>query len=140
MYGAVFTQRVGALGMQQLIIAPRSPWQSPYVERLIGTVRRQCLDQLIILNAAVLVRETRKTTRLVTRVFIVSWDECANRFYGRQANRAAEMVKSGGPAAIPLWSCSRGRGEVDRAVPPGSGSWAPGRRPPTAPDMNKKAL
>jgi putative transposase len=51
-YGAAFTQRVLALGMEQLKIAPRSPWQSPYVERLIGTVRRECLDQLIILNAA----------------------------------------------------------------------------------------
>jgi transposase InsO family protein len=51
-YGAVFTQRVRALGMKELKIAPRSPWQNPYVERLIGTVRRECLDQLLILNAA----------------------------------------------------------------------------------------
>ena len=51
-YGAVFTQRVRALGMKELNIAPRCPWQNPYVERLIGTLRRECLDQLLILNAA----------------------------------------------------------------------------------------
>ena len=61
-YGAVFTQRVWALGMKELKIAPRSPWQNPYVERLIGTVRRECLDQLIILNAAHL-------HRILTRFF-----------------------------------------------------------------------
>ena len=61
-YGAVFTQRVRALGMKELKIAPRSPWQNPYVERLIGTVRRECLDQLLILNAAHL-------HRILTRFF-----------------------------------------------------------------------
>jgi hypothetical protein len=32
------------------VIAPRSPWQSPYVERLIGSIRRDCLDHVIVLN------------------------------------------------------------------------------------------
>jgi hypothetical protein len=40
------------LGLEQVRIAPRSPWQSPYVERLIGSVRRDCLDHLIVLNQA----------------------------------------------------------------------------------------
>jgi putative transposase len=30
--------------------APRSPWQNPYVERFIGTVRRECLDHVVVLN------------------------------------------------------------------------------------------
>ena len=51
-YGAAFTERVLALGMEQLKIAPRSPWQNPCVERLIGSLRRECFDQLVILNAA----------------------------------------------------------------------------------------
>ena len=41
-----------ALGFEQLRIAPRSPWQSPYVERLIGSLRRECLDHVIVLNRA----------------------------------------------------------------------------------------
>jgi transposase InsO family protein len=38
------------MGIEEVVIAPRSPWQSPYVERLIGSIRRHCLDQVILLN------------------------------------------------------------------------------------------
>jgi hypothetical protein len=50
-YGQAFRQRVLALGMQELRIAPHAPWQSPYVERLIGSIRRECLDHVIVFNA-----------------------------------------------------------------------------------------
>ena len=33
-----------------MLIAPRSPWQNPYVERLVGSIRRECLDHWIVLN------------------------------------------------------------------------------------------
>jgi putative transposase len=49
-YGAVFASRAHALGIQEVTIAPRSPWQNPYVERLIGTLRRDCLDHIVVLN------------------------------------------------------------------------------------------
>jgi len=49
-YGCEFTQRVIALGIKQVLIAARSPWQSPYVERVIGSIRRDCLDHTIIFN------------------------------------------------------------------------------------------
>ncbi len=49
-YGAYFKRRVAELGIQQVLTAPRSPWQSPYVERVIGSVRRECLDHVIVLN------------------------------------------------------------------------------------------
>ena len=49
-YGAVFSSRVHSLGIQEVKIAPRSPWQNPYVERLIETLRRECLDHEIVLN------------------------------------------------------------------------------------------
>lgn len=41
-----------ATGMQEIPTAPRSPWQNAYVERFIGSVRRECLDHVIIVNAA----------------------------------------------------------------------------------------
>ena len=51
-YGPEFRCRAGALGLEEVRIAPRSPWQSPYVERLIGSVRRECPDHVIVLNQA----------------------------------------------------------------------------------------
>jgi hypothetical protein len=38
------------MGIEELLTAPRSPWQNPYVERLIGSIRRGCLNQFVILN------------------------------------------------------------------------------------------
>ncbi len=39
-----------SLGIEDVLTAPRSPWQNPYVERLIGSIRRDCLDHVIVLN------------------------------------------------------------------------------------------
>jgi putative transposase len=41
-----------AMGMHEVLTAPRSPWQNAYVERFIGSVRRECLGHVIIVNAA----------------------------------------------------------------------------------------
>src|SRR5664280_2267297 len=49
-YGAEFRRRVAGLKMDEKLIAPRSPWQNPYVERMIGTLRRECLDHVIIFS------------------------------------------------------------------------------------------
>jgi transposase InsO family protein len=38
------------LAHYEILIAARSPWQNPYVERLIGTIRRECLDHVIVVN------------------------------------------------------------------------------------------
>ena len=49
-YGADFRERVKSMGIEEVITAARSPWQSPYVERLIGSVRRECLDNVVVLG------------------------------------------------------------------------------------------
>jgi len=49
-YGQDFRDRVEHMGIEQVRIAFRSPWQSPYVERLIGSIRRECLDHVIVFN------------------------------------------------------------------------------------------
>jgi transposase InsO family protein len=49
-YGSAFTRCLATLGIEDKRIAARSPWQSPYIERLIGSIRRECLDHVIILN------------------------------------------------------------------------------------------
>jgi len=43
--------RISSMGIEEVLTAPRSPWQNPYVERLIGSVRRDCLNHFVILNA-----------------------------------------------------------------------------------------
>jgi putative transposase len=40
------------MGIAEVVSAPASPWQNPYVERLIGSIRRECLDHVIVLNQA----------------------------------------------------------------------------------------
>ena len=49
-YGDQFCRRVEGLGIEEVLTAPRSPWQNPYAERLVGSVRRECLDHLIVLG------------------------------------------------------------------------------------------
>jgi putative transposase len=49
-YGEAVQAQLKELGIQQVITAPRSPWQPPYVERLIGSIRRECLDHIVAIN------------------------------------------------------------------------------------------
>ena len=49
-YGQTFTSRLRAMGIRDRPISPRSPWQNPYVERLIGTLRRDCFDHILIFD------------------------------------------------------------------------------------------
>jgi transposase InsO family protein len=51
-YGFAFRRRVRAMGVRDRPTMPRAPWQNGHVERVIGSIRRECLDHLIILNAA----------------------------------------------------------------------------------------
>ena len=49
-YGSEFCNRIEAMGITQVVTAPRSPWQNAYVERVIGSIRRECLDHVVIFN------------------------------------------------------------------------------------------
>ena len=51
-YGEWFRRRVKHVGIQEVVIAPQSPWQNPFAERVIGSIRRECLDHVIVLNEA----------------------------------------------------------------------------------------
>jgi transposase InsO family protein len=56
-YAERFRRRVKSLGLEEITTAPRSPWQNPYVERLIGSIRRECLNHTIVLNEGHLRRQ-----------------------------------------------------------------------------------
>ena len=47
-YGNVFIRRLRSLGIRDHPISPRSPWQNGYAERLIGSIRRECLDHVVV--------------------------------------------------------------------------------------------
>ena len=49
-YGEHFRSRVEGIGIEQIPIAPKSPWQNCYVERVIGSIRRECLNHIIVVN------------------------------------------------------------------------------------------
>lgn len=49
-FGQVFKRRLKAMGIKDRPTAPRSPWQNGHAERLIGSIRRECLDHVIVLN------------------------------------------------------------------------------------------
>jgi len=51
-YGQVVTRRLKSMGIRDRPTAPRSPWQNGYVERLIGSTPRECLDHLVVLGEA----------------------------------------------------------------------------------------
>ena len=55
-FGDEFVAQVKAMGIKQVLSAPRSPWQRAYVERVIGTIRRECLDHVIVFNSGSLSR------------------------------------------------------------------------------------
>src|SRR3981189_2800251 len=51
-YGALVTRRLRAMGIRDKPTAPASPWQNGFAERLIGSIRRECLDHIIVLGEA----------------------------------------------------------------------------------------
>lgn len=69
-YGEKVKRRISALGIEEVITAPRSPWQNAYVERVIGSIRRECLDHAIILN--------ERHLRRILREYISYYHNCRN--------------------------------------------------------------
>jgi putative transposase len=51
-YGDEFVRRVQGMGIREVLIGPHAPWQNPFVERVIGSIRRECLDHFLIWNEA----------------------------------------------------------------------------------------
>ncbi|MFH1108395.1 MAG: integrase core domain-containing protein [Planctomycetota bacterium] len=49
-YGEFFRRRIKHMHIEEVVCAPWSPWQNPYCERLVGSIRRECLDHVIVLN------------------------------------------------------------------------------------------
>ena len=51
-YGEKFCETAKWMGIREVLAAPRSPWQNPFAERLVGSIRRECLDHVIVFHEA----------------------------------------------------------------------------------------
>ena len=60
--GCEFTKPVKELGIEEVLGAPRAPWQRAYIEHVIGTIRRECLDHVMVFSEAGLSQHLRKFT------------------------------------------------------------------------------
>jgi transposase InsO family protein len=65
-YSDAFRRRVAGIGISEVVCAPSSPWQNPYAERLIGSLRRECLDHLIVLNRSAFAARARVVRPLLS--------------------------------------------------------------------------
>ena len=59
-YGKTFSHQATVLNIQEVVTSARSPWQNPYVERVIGSIRRECVDHVIVLGGRHLKRVLRE--------------------------------------------------------------------------------
>jgi len=59
-YSAYFADRVRGMGIEEVLIAARSPWQNPFIERLIGSIRKECIDHTLVISEAHLRRLLRE--------------------------------------------------------------------------------
>jgi putative transposase len=67
-YGNSFVKRVRTMQIEEVLIPPKSPWQNPYCERVIGSIRRKCLDHCIILSEKSLVPHSQRLYGLLQQL------------------------------------------------------------------------
>jgi len=96
-YGAAFVRRLRFIGIDQVLTAPRSPWQSPYCNRVIGTLRRECLDHVIVLGEQHLRRILRR---------YLKYYHCSRTHLALDKDapepRERESIDQGGVIAFPM--------------------------------------
>lgn len=91
-YGAAFRRRVDGMGIRQVVIAPRAPWQNPFAERVIGSVRRDCLDHVIVLN--------ERHVRRLLRAYLAYYNTARPHQSLRNDSPRGREVQSAGPGRI----------------------------------------
>jgi len=95
--GTFFRRRVQNIGIREMITSRKSPWQNSYVERVIGSIRRECLDHVIVLGEAHL----RRILRAYVRYYNLSRPHLSLE-RNAPVPRMIEPPSRGGVTAIPL--------------------------------------
>ena len=95
-YGTDFAAMTRAMGMEEVLNAPRCPWQNPFVERLVGSILRECLDHVIVWDE-------RSLRRTLQNYFAYYQRSRTHSSLGKDAPepRAVEPPEQGCVAAIP---------------------------------------
>ena len=95
-HGQFFRPRIKHMGIEQVVTAHRAPWQSPYVERIIGSIRRECLNHVIVLNECHL-------RRMLTDYFDYYHNALAHLSLDRNSpvEREVDLPEQGKVVAIP---------------------------------------
>ena len=87
-FGVDFTKQVEDLSIEEVLSAPRSPWQRAYIERVIGSIRRECLDHVIIVHEAALRRHLKLFLEYYRQSRTHLWKRTRRRV-GRCSRRSA---------------------------------------------------
>jgi transposase InsO family protein len=96
LYGARVRARIKAMGIEDVVTAPRAPWQNPFVERMIGSIRRECLDHLIVIDE-------RHLRRILASYFDYYHRSRTHLSLGKDSpvHRPVESAKAGEVIALP---------------------------------------
>jgi hypothetical protein len=130
-YGAVVTRRLRAMGIRDKPISAGSPWQNGFAERLIGTIRRECVDHLVVFGEAHL--------RRVLIKFAAYYNECRiHRSLNKDAPFHRAIERLGAITARPVLGGLHHRGISTRVFAGGSTSRRAGQ-PRTTPTFEFQA-
>src|SRR3954468_24699733 len=103
-YGEVFIRRVRSMGIRDRPTSPRSPWQNACAERLIGSIRRECLDMLLYSASGIFGTCCCLTsTTIMRRARTYRWTKCAPIAHGSEG-RAYSSPSNPGRTASPIYS------------------------------------
>jgi Integrase core domain len=87
-YGRDFAALTKDMGMEEVVNAPRAPWQNPYVERLVGSIRRECLDHVIVWN--------QRSLRRILKSYFAYYQHSRTHFsLGQRCARASDRGTAG---------------------------------------------
>ena len=95
-YGEIVRRRINSLGIEEVVTAPRSPWQNPFTERVIGSIRRDCLNHVIVFD--------ERHLRRVLRGYLDYYHTCRTHLSLKKDppySRAIELTGSGNIVAFP---------------------------------------
>lgn len=93
-YGQEFRNRIRSFGLSEVVTAPRSPWQNAFAERLIGSIRRDCLDHVVVFNR-------RHLTRLLRNYFAYYHRSRTHLALSKDTPEPRPIMKHGKIIAIP---------------------------------------